>query len=126
MAHRAVINDADGFVTCSCGLRCGSRYFQALHSEEHLDADRPGDHPTAWPAAHMQTVPRALWPQLGVIARNTHDLPAAEYTTARVVDDGDLDALRRALALVPALGRGNDGQVGCGESQFPAANDCQQ
>eukprot|EP01043_Picozoa_sp_COSAG02_P092057 COSAG02_NODE_28706_length_584_cov_0.849485_1_plen_77_part_10 len=77
MAHEPVIGEGDGFVTCSCGLRCGSLYFHALHSEEQLDTtDSPGEsHPTAWPAAHLQTVPRALWPQPGVIARNTHDLP---------------------------------------------------
>ena len=114
-AHVPVIREADGFVTCACGLRCGSLYFHALHSEEQLDK---ADHPTAWPSAHLHTVPHALWPQPGVIARNTHDLPATEYTTARIADGVDLVALRHALQLVPTLGRrhgDHEGPVGCGE-----------
>jgi hypothetical protein len=104
MAHAPVIS-ADSFVTCACGLRCGSKYFHALHAEEQLDAL---DHPTAWPEVHLTTVPRALWPQRGVIARNTHDLPATEYTTARLADGAELEPLRRALQLVPQLGRAVD------------------
>ena len=119
-AHGPVIAaDGSEFVTCSCGLRCGSLYFHALHSEEQL-AGPAHDHATAWPAPHLATVPRALWPQPGVIARNTHDLPATEYTTARLAPGTELESLRAALRIVPTLGRDAGADIGCAMVAFGA------
>ena len=114
-AHTAVVG-ADAFITCSCGLRVGSPYFHALHVEEQLDL--APTHRSGWPAAHYETVPGARLPQDGVIARNTPDLPATEYTTARLGPSRDataLAALRAGLALVPSLGGADDAaaDVGC-------------